>query len=153
MFQASSEGWGQPKSKRYVRTPKVREFTIFLVSCELYMGTFQSRHFFHFFKAGTISESIYGPRLERFESPATPQFIFLARLDSLGMGFQGLLLALRMDDVTATFGSWDSHRLVFWQLIRASCLSSARQLDVLPSIWPAVFLTPAPREHRVSSVE
>ena len=25
------------------------------------------------------------------------------------MGFQGLLLTLRVEDVTATFGSWDSH--------------------------------------------
>ena len=60
-----TEGKGKSWGKRYVRTPEVSEFgSMFLVSCELYMGTFPSRPFtFFFFKAGTISGSVQGSPL------------------------------------------------------------------------------------------
>lgn len=45
-----TEGKGKSWGKRYVRTPEVSEFgSMFLVSCELYMGTFPSRPFTFFF--------------------------------------------------------------------------------------------------------
>ena len=72
------------------------------------------------------------------------------------MGFQGWLLALRMDALSTTFGSWILIASCSGQLIRASCLSSARQLDVLTLVSDPRDLTDAhssrkPRALRVGN--
>lgn len=88
--------------------------------------------------------------MEHFESPATRSSSLWLDL-ILWVWVSGLAARLVRGRCYRDLWQWDSHRLVLWQLIRTSCLSSARQLDVRPCISgiARVSLTPTPRESRV----
>jgi hypothetical protein len=146
MFQTSSVG-GNPEWGGYVRTPEVREFgSIFCLAANFTWDV--PAALFAFSKQA----------LWRFESPASRSSSFWLGLILWVWGFrpQGLLLALRMDALSTTFGSWILIASCSGQLIRASCLSSARQLDVLtlvsdPRDWTDAHSSRKPRALRVGN--
>ena len=108
----------------------------FLVSCELYMG--RSSLPFH----------VQDP-LERFEIADDPRLIFLARLDSLGMGFRACCSPCAWTPLPRPLAVGFSPPRVL--AIDSSLMSLLRKATRCSTLYMACgsTLTPTPRENRV----